>query len=78
MAYNGYSNWETWNVSLWLNNDEGLYNETRRFVRRNPHATGSDLEEFVKELLPNGTPDFDSVNEYNAVDWDEVLRTWAE
>ena len=23
--YNGYKNWNHWNVSLWLNNDEYLY-----------------------------------------------------
>lgn len=25
MKYNGYKNWNHWNVSLWLFNDEGLY-----------------------------------------------------
>lgn len=25
MSYNGYANYNTWNVMLWLNNDEGLY-----------------------------------------------------
>ena len=24
--YNGYKNYETWNVCLWIANDEGLYN----------------------------------------------------
>jgi hypothetical protein len=23
--YNGHKNWAHWNVSLWVNNDEGLY-----------------------------------------------------
>ena len=32
-SYNGHKNWNHWNVSLWINNDEGLYRMARENVR---------------------------------------------
>lgn len=31
--YNGHKNWNHWNVSLWIDNDEGLYNLAKECIR---------------------------------------------
>ena len=36
MSYNGYKNWETYNVALWLYNTEALYADVKEAIRRNP------------------------------------------
>lgn len=35
--YNGHKNWNHWNVSLWLNNDERLYREMIHFIGYAPN-----------------------------------------
>jgi hypothetical protein len=48
--YNGWTNYETWNVALWIQNDEGLYDIARRC---------DDYSEFVSSIdgLITKTPD---------------------
>lgn len=33
-AYQGHKNWNHWNVSLWIGNDEGLYQMAKDYIRR--------------------------------------------
>ena len=50
-GYNGWKNWATWNVALWLGNDENLYKMARRFV---------NYKDIAQELVDCGiaaTPD---------------------
>ena len=32
--YQGHKNWNHWNVSLWIGNDEGLYQMAKGYIRR--------------------------------------------
>jgi hypothetical protein len=52
-TYNGWSNYETWNVALWIGNDEGLYNVAKEAGDYEAFAEFmSDL--FCKSCTPDG------------------------
>lgn len=57
--FQGYKNWNHWNVALWLGNDEGLYNIASRAMRRasNLDAAAIDILKTMKERGITATPD---------------------
>ena len=74
MSYNGYKNYETWNINLWVQNEERSYwymvenrpyNKTTAFCR-------------ALEMYPDGTPDMESAEDYNKVNWSEIAEIWNE
>ena len=56
--YNGWTNYETWNVALWIGNDEGLYQMAREWR----HHGYKSLSHMLIEFSP-ATPD--------GVKWDD-------
>ena len=50
-GYNGYSNYATWNVILWIKNDEGLFDIASGCV------SYSEFIETMRELGSLETPD---------------------
>lgn len=60
--YNGHKNWNHWNVSLWIGNDEGLYRMARECIR-NAKNRDDAAQDFLHQLAecditktPDGAP----------------------
>ena len=64
-TYNGWANYETWNVALRLQNDEGLYNFARRYDDYSKFVSaigfGSETPDGVSFASPK--LDYDELNE---------------
>lgn len=75
MSYQGWKNYETWNVALWVNNDFDLYSH----MRTKRPFTASSAEAFCREEFPNGTRDMRTDGSkargrerMGLVDWQEI------
>ena len=70
MSYNGWSNYETWNVALWLDNDQGTQDMLREwaeeawkdaeeaqppYLTREQHATRT-LADQIEEYIEENNP----------------------
>ena len=68
--YNGYTNYATWNVVLWIENTENLYNAVHKYQRL---RNAAELEDFIKELAGKGGHfgDLDK-QELQEVNWQEA------
>jgi len=77
-GYNGWSNYETWLVALWLNNDEASYNALEALKKKagSDYSKAEQLEELTRELYefePTGLV-ADLVNaSFGWVDWMEIV-----
>lgn len=69
MGYNGWTNYETWNVALWLDNEQGSYSECQsqaeEFIRDNfdasdptdTSAAKGDMSTWLKDMVNEQAPD---------------------
>lgn len=89
--YNGWTNYETWAVALWLFNDEGAYRywyeRTRALLltedRIDTLALAEELksshEDIKEEELPSGTVFADLLTTaLERVNWEEIARSLIE
>ena len=55
--YNGHRSWNAWNVSLWMGNDEPLYNWAMDCLARKDNNPRRAALLMTKEGLSGNTPD---------------------
>ena len=67
MSYNGWKNYQTWNVALWIGNDEGLYNLAKGFDTYHDFVT-SMRDEFAQVETPDKVAYNDSGLDYERLD----------
>lgn len=62
-SYNGYRSWNAWNVSLWINNDETLYNHARDLALSRGILEATQV--LLAELGGTRTPDGAVYNKFS-------------
>ena len=80
-GYNGWANYQTWNIALWVGNDEPTYRKAMHLMTQwnACPATPEEAERLTKELYPDGTPDLYNVEAcYDGVDWSEIAEMYQE
>ncbi len=84
MSYNGWSNYATWCCALWLDNDEGLYDQIQDNIESMQESDGREwrLENYIKDLVNELCPDLplsmfsDLLNSaLNEIDFNEIAES---
>jgi hypothetical protein len=92
--YNGWTNYETWAVKLWMDNDEGSYTYYREEALRlskdaYPDRTAHDLANSIKESHENYLDDTVVMAKFgvfadlltaalSSVNWHEIAKSLLE
>jgi hypothetical protein len=77
--YQGWTNWATWNVALWLGNTHDVYRDYRDRLAHQGPFTAKTAEAFVRNVWPLGTPDMRSSHHRKwgkmaNVDWQSIAE----
>ena len=85
MTYEGYSNYETWAVCLWMDNEQGSYEYMRQLAEDTRNNPLHEFADTIKEYLEEGKPELGNTlfqdlltSAFDSVDWREVAEHYRE
>lgn len=78
-GYNGWKNYQTWNLNLWLQNDEGAYRSMVRQMRPLTEAPTIEDARWIAEIAlgNNVTPDGVLLDDHE-ICWHEIAEAMGE
>lgn len=78
-GFNGWSNWATWNVALWFDNNESLYRRKEHIIKFH-NEDADDLASAIKRYVESCFPLFGDLNDgdFKLVDYLEIAQNWIE
>jgi len=71
-TYNGWTNYETWNVSFWIQNDQDLYDLVKDFITDYDELVNLLYEEYGVKETKDGVK-FNS-EKINVVEINEMIK----
>ena len=78
MTVCGYSNWDTFVVSLWADNVESLWNDLWNILQQHGDSPGdaySLLKDFYQDVVfPVAWVGESEKVDFEAVDWDQIIQ----
>lgn len=87
--YQGWANYQTWNVKLWLDNEQGTYNDMYSYVEstKSVQQLSEWIEDYVQELrystygdAANAASMFTDIlnNALANVNWREIAQSYID
>ena len=83
-TYNGWANYETWNVALWIGNEYAIYKMAQGYVRQcerlNEVVDYCDLADVLSMNFGAQTPDgvsWTDISRLDTSELDEMLEEWC-